>query len=297
MYLLGILTVSLIDYHLNYFLGSNYIGIFIACLLFIFLLLYPYISARTSNILYVFTILLFIAIFIVLLDGSIGRGIVILGIFPLINAFYNWLSWGVSRYFLDKVKYKKFNFNGVFGILLELFIDFIAAMIILVCLAATLTFSIEIFNHIIIRSNSAYVNWIGRYNAFMHDPLGDGILITGMLITTIIPTFLHMVIGLSAIFFMWTPEVRWLADSIPFNKKLATQEDLSVEFKDKIVRNVRYVRLWYVPASVIVAIIMGGIISFFGILTNKPLFHLIDNAAYCGANFVDSKYTQKCTWF
>jgi len=122
---------------------------------------------------------------------------------PSVNALLDWLSWWVSRFFLEKTAQLGVT---VLVIVRDVVLDFGVAVLFMLALCLLLPAGA-------IALDSLYVDWIDT-KAGVHaqtgwqeyamlardDPWGKGIMVTLMLVTTLIPTLLHIVMGLMAFF-------------------------------------------------------------------------------------------------
>jgi len=119
--------------------------------------------------------------------------LIFLLIFPSFNALLDWFSLRVSRYCLFAITQE----SNPFIILIDLLIDLICAlgfMLILVLLFPSL---IEWSNYLV--NTKAIVDWRSMAETAINDPWGKGLMVTMMLITTLLPTFLHFFLALLVI--------------------------------------------------------------------------------------------------
>ena len=117
----------------------------------------------------------------------------------MINALLDYLSWAVSRAFLEQtLKAPK-----VFLILAEIIADSLLAVVFLLLLCVLLPalgIGLDwLYAH---WHNSkgiaAQTNWIEFAVTAAIDPWGKGLMVTSMLLSTLIPTLLHLLLGSSA---------------------------------------------------------------------------------------------------
>ena len=114
-------------------------------------------------------------------------------ILPVINAAVDWISWGVSRYLGMKIINLK-NIN-LMEMISHLIIDIILAIVLLFLLALIIVISFEIVNFLFhfFHGTEVAVDIRKVAEAASIEPWGvDGLWLTLMLLTTIIPTALHL---------------------------------------------------------------------------------------------------------
>ena len=122
---------------------------------------------------------------------------------PLVNALLDWLSWWVSRFFLEQTAQPG---AKVTVIVRDIALDFTVAMLFMLALSLLLPAGA-------IALDSLYAGWMDVNTGVpaqtgwqdyalwaRDDPWGKGLMVTLMLVTTLIPTLLHIVMGLMAFF-------------------------------------------------------------------------------------------------
>ncbi len=116
-------------------------------------------------------------------------------IFPLLNALFDWLSLQVSRYFLKIVVRE----DSPLLIFIDILSDLIMAIIFMLALVLVLPAVVEWFNYLYgLFDPTANVDWRSYAQAALSQPFGKGLMVTTMLISTLIPTLLHVMLGLFA---------------------------------------------------------------------------------------------------
>lgn len=153
----------------------------------------------------IFSTLIFIIFLLLasLIKGFDHNTIFILSIYiflPLINALLDYLSWWVSRAFLEKT----LQTDKVWLITLEVLIDAFLAVLFMLALCLLLPAGAialdNLFSHWVdADGQSATTNWQYYAYAAAVAPFGEGLMVTLMLWTTLLPTFIHLVLGCLAI--------------------------------------------------------------------------------------------------
>lgn len=124
---------------------------------------------------------------------------------PLFNAALDWGSWWVSRVFI-----KRGLAGGAGRVVLDLTWDGLAALGFMLALVLVLPLGIEFMNSLV---DGAELDWRAMAVDAAADPWGQGLMVTGMVLTTLLPTFLHVVTGLFAVGIHGAAG-RWLADQL-----------------------------------------------------------------------------------
>jgi len=124
---------------------------------------------------------------------------------PMVNALLDWLSWIVTRFFLRRVAQVTPTWRGAVMLVLELGADLAAALVLFLALVVLLPNGIEIINAILSLAGRAEFDWRDIVVRANEAPLSEGLFVLGMLVTTLVPTFVHITRGLASIAAAWTP--------------------------------------------------------------------------------------------
>jgi len=124
---------------------------------------------------------------------------------PMVNALLDWLSWIVTRFFLRRVAQVTPTWRGAVMLVLELGADLAAALVLFLALVVLLPNGIEIINAILSLAGRAEFDWRDIVVRANEAPLSEGLFVLGMLVTTLVPTFVHITRGLAGIAAAWTP--------------------------------------------------------------------------------------------
>ncbi|MFT5161438.1 MAG: hypothetical protein ACI9FJ_000002 [Alteromonadaceae bacterium] len=130
--------------------------------------------------------------------GNYTGSLTILVVFitlPLLNALLDFISWYWSRYFLQQVIHKTATARQA---LIHVIKDFMIAVLLLVCLCTLLPFTAMGLNEVYGLFSAANINWqLHALNA-RDEPWGKGLFVGLMVVTTIIPTALHLLLAMIA---------------------------------------------------------------------------------------------------
>lgn len=124
---------------------------------------------------------------------------------PMVNALLDWLSWIVTRFFLRRVAQVTPTWRGAGLLIAELGADLAAAIVLFLGLVVLLPNGIEIINAVLAITGRAAFDWREIVVRANEAPLSEGLFVIGMLITTLVPTFIHLTRGLAGIAAAWTP--------------------------------------------------------------------------------------------
>lgn len=130
----------------------------------------------------------------------------LLSLFPILNTIADWLSWLVTRFLLKQaVKKTGSPFRAGMRLLAELIADLVFALAALILLAAMLGAAFEAWN--LLAGPGNIINWRAMAETAIAAPLTEGLLVTGMLITTFLPTIAHLVYCISGMRFAFRPKL------------------------------------------------------------------------------------------
>jgi len=124
---------------------------------------------------------------------------------PMVNALLDWMSWIVTRFFLRRVAMVTPTIRGAGLLVLELSADLAAAVVLFLALVVLLPNGIELINAVLSVTGRAPFDWRDIVLRADAAPLSEGLFVIGMLITTLVPTFIHLTKGLAGIAAAWTP--------------------------------------------------------------------------------------------
>ena len=121
---------------------------------------------------------------------------------PLVNGLLDWLSWWVSRYFIERAAQGR----QVWVIVLDIVGDFFAAVAFMLALCLLLPAVAELLDRLYAgdvdakTGTVAMTHWRDYAVLARDEPWSRGIMVTLMLVTTLIPTLLHIFWGMVAFF-------------------------------------------------------------------------------------------------
>lgn len=190
--------------------------------------------------------------------------LLLFGIFlPFLNGFWDWVSWGVSRYLMGKIVQDK---NNVW-VFLHAGIDLLFGLFLLGILITNITITTANFNQAAqIKQNVSPLNIEELVKTVTDHPLSpNGFWVTFMVVSTLIPTLIHFTIALFGLFTLKPPEfIRQKIDAIISNNPTGPQLDLAAWY---------FSFLWVLP---ILSLLLIGATILFLIAQIQPLSSLFN---------------------
>jgi hypothetical protein len=153
---------------------------------------------------------------------------ILLVMLPFLNATLDWLSWWFSRIFLKRASRE----DSVRLIALDIVIDLLIAVGFMLLLCLALPIGIELVNSIYAPyAPDSLFDWRTLAQDAKDDPWGKGLMVSLMIVTTMIPTILHVALALIAVVmqsFFGKPYVKQL------NQYLETKSNVCILFANII---------------------------------------------------------------
>lgn len=127
----------------------------------------------------------------------------------------------------------------------RLVFDLVFAFASLCLLAIVLPNTIETTNRLLAAAGVPAIDWRARLQQAVEAPLSQGLFVTGMLFTTLVPTLLHVAAGLFGVFAVWSLAAREAARLIPADPAGSMSPRAQQRAAWLLVRR----RLWLIPAA------------------------------------------------
>jgi hypothetical protein len=207
---------------------------------------------------------------------------------PLTNASIDWLSWGATRYFLKQAETAEPDAMGelkVFGAVLG---TFASGALLMIALTALLPNALEALNFAFASANLPRFNWEALLNKAVTAPWTDGLFVTGMLMTAIVPASAHLIVGLTGVLARLTPGAQTAAQSISDHPEAALSPKEQVPVKMALI----FSRMWYLVAAGLTASVIAGTSALI-YFTHAPVAQFLGNVALCATAWSHGK----CVWF
>jgi hypothetical protein len=183
---------------------------------------------------------------------------------PAANAALDWLSWLITRRLLRRPPDGDSTSRLAVGMGARLFFDLGFAFASLCLLAIVLPNTIEIANSLFIILDWPMIAWRPLLDQAVAAPFSSGVFVTGMLLTTLVPTLLHVAAGLFGVFAVWSLAAREAVRLIPADPAGDMRPSAQQRTAWLLVRR----RLWLIPAALscipLVAALTYGLTFFTG---------------------------------
>ena len=209
----------------------------------------------------------------VVAGAGVGIWLILYTFLPVINAVVDWLSWAVTRWFVRKAA-RQGSLGWVF---VEALADILAACFCLILLAALLPNVLALYDHYI-AAEGAEAHWDRMAQTAVLDPFGAGLLVTGMLLTTLVPTAIHLWIGVRGLFLWPTGGHGDLAGKLRAWSGRKTFDDLDLE--ERVIRAVQ-TRRWRVAVAGVLAAVLVGLATLAVAFAIPRLGNFLFETAMC----------------
>jgi len=241
---------------------------------------------------------------------------------PMLNALLDWMSWIVTRFFLVRVALVPQSLGGAGLLVLELTADLLAAIVLFLGLVILLPNGIEVINAVLSVTGRPAFDWRQVVLSANEAPFSEGLFVIGMLLTTLLPTFVHLTRGFAGIAAAWTPgaaeaaaglrdwsnnpgqgwprEDKVYMQTVPdyhaggFHEAAGLDEgsedaadlapDLRPSVRQKAARVLRLARLWYFPAAALALGVFIGLIALID-ATGLELGDFLVTLAFCASSW------------
>jgi hypothetical protein len=209
-------------------------------------------------------------------------------ILPLLNALMDWGSWGVTRYILVPVERAPDGAGGVAMVAALIILDIAAALFFVIGLAVLIPIGLELVDLLLSVFGRETFNWRALAARAVEAPWDEGLFVTGMLLTPLVPSIANITLGLAAILVPLTPGAREAARDFP-EALGAMPSDGAADYR--IQTAVYWSRLWYVPSLVAVLGLFAGL-SVLTYMTATPIGDFLHHLALCATAWSEGT----CAW-
>lgn len=211
-------------------------------------------------------------------NGSDAAGVVIVFVFycilPIVNAVIDFCSWGFTRWLLSIADHGEEGWRGFCRVLLAVLADLVFAVLCLLGLTAIAALTLEAFNLFAASFGWPEFDWRSQISLARAYPFTLGLFVTGMLVSTLLPTIIHLTLGLGHAFTVWTPSAKKTSALI--------SDDMSTSAKQKVAVVMVCRWLWYIPAFSLVLGMLFGLINLFSTYI-EPFGALLEWVAFGSA--------------
>jgi hypothetical protein len=207
---------------------------------------------------------------------------------PLVNASIDWLSWGVTRFLLKQAETAEPDIVGGLTVAGVIAATFLSGAALMAALTALLPNALELMNVAFASANLSRFNWEALGQKAVNAPWTDGLFVTGMLMTALVPAAAHLTIGLTGVLARFTPGAKTAAHSISDHPEVALSPKEQVPVKIALLVS----RMWYVVAACVTIGVIAGAGALIHV-THAPVAHFLADVAQCSTSWSHGK----CAWF
>lgn len=202
-------------------------------------------------------------------------------ILPVLNAVVDWLSWAVTRFNVSLIDVASPSVGGFAFVLTILLIDIAAAIIFVVSLTVLLPIGLELVDTFLSVFGRDSFDWRIAAAQAVASPWDEGLFVTGMLLTPLVPTLVALTTGFASLAAPLTPGARAVMDSIPGEEEEGEEETGPDDDQIRAaLRTVYLSRLWYAPALLISIGVFLGI--WWGLAASGlPIADFLYNLSLC----------------
>ena len=165
---------------------------------------------------------------------------------PILNALMDWLSWGVTRFNVSFLEIASPSAAGAVFVAMVLAFNIAASIFCVIALAVVLPIGLELADLLLSIFGRGSFDWRQAADQALRAPWTEGLLVTGMLLTPLIPSIAALTIGLAALVVPFTPGAAVAVEAMP---EEGGSDDPAL--LRHVTRTVYVSRLWYIPALLV----------------------------------------------
>ncbi|MEW4461872.1 hypothetical protein AB1K42_27575 [Roseibium algicola] len=203
--------------------------------------------------------------------------VVFLVLLPLANGALDMISWGITRTLLSMIVHDSDRARGFALLIGALALDIAVAIACLVGLVALIALLLEASNLLIALFDIPEFDWKSQIDLAQAAPFNEGIFVTGMLATTLIPTVIHLTLGIGHAMTIWAPPAH--------GTRALIHDRMPTSAKQVVAREMLYRKLWMIPAFGVVCLIGWGLFTAFSFWI-EPFGLFLKQVAFASSEFI-----------
>ncbi|WP_346891489.1 hypothetical protein [uncultured Roseibium sp.] len=207
----------------------------------------------------------------------IGAVAVLVFLLPLANAALDMISWGITRTLLSKIDHDSDGVRGLALVISALTLDIVVAIGCLVGLVALIASLLEASNLFYASFDIQEFDWKSQIVLARASPFSEGLFVTGMLATTLVPTVVHLTLGIGHAMTVWSPSAQ--------ETSVLIHDSMPTSAKQAVARVMLYRKLWMLPAFVMVCLIGWGLFAAFSAWI-APFGLFLEQVAFASAALI-----------
>jgi hypothetical protein len=197
-------------------------------------------------------------------------------ILPILNAMMDWVSWAITRFHISFIERASTGPTGGLIVATFLLAEVITSVLFVAALAVLLPIGLELADLLLSVFGRESFDWRAAATQAMRSPWDEGLFVTGMLLTPLVPTIATFTIGLAALAAPYTPGARRAIDTIsdhPDGHPGAEEARL-------VSGTISVSRIWYLPALALSVGIFVGVWALFH-ASGVPIALFLRDLALC----------------
>jgi hypothetical protein len=206
---------------------------------------------------------------------------------PVVNACLDWLSWGITRMLMREGRRLSGDLKGLAGAAGLMLASFAVAVLLMVALAALLPNAIEAMNRLFALAGLSIFKWRDLVGNAVKAPWSEGLFVTGMLLTTIVPACTHLIVGLAGTLARFTPGALTAASYLSSHPEVVPTLHEQGPVKLTLILS----RLWYL-AAIAATLALIWLASFAIAATHAPVGSFLQQVALCSTSWSHGE----CRW-
>lgn len=205
-------------------------------------------------------------------------------IIPVVNASVDWLSWGITRILMNRARNLEADAIGIASLVALTLATFAVGAVLMVGLAALLPNAIEALNAAFAAGGLATFNWRDIMARAVKAPWTDGLFVTGMMLTTIVPAAVHFITGFAGAFARFSPATRTAADMLSEHPEVAPAPSDVGPVKLTLI----LARVWYIIAIAVTIALIAGVAALIS-QTHASVADFLARIALCSTSWSHGK--------
>jgi hypothetical protein len=203
---------------------------------------------------------------------------------PLTNASIDWLSWSATRFLLKRAERAEPGILGELKVFAAVLGTFASGALLMVALTALLPNTLELLNFAFLAASLPRFDWEALLNKAVEAPWTDGLFVTGMLMTAIVPASAHLIVGLTGVLARFTPGAKTAAHAISDHPEAPLTPKELAPVKITLILS----RIWYVAAIGVTAGVVAGASALIYV-THAPVALFLGDVALCATAWSHGK--------
>ena len=207
---------------------------------------------------------------------------------PVVNASVDWLSWGATRYLLERTEDAGTDVQGGLKAAGATLGTFASGAVLMVLLSALLPNALEILNTLFGFAKLPPFDWQAMAKRAVGAPWTDGLFVTGMLMTPLVPASSHLAVGLAGVLARFTPGAHAALEIVSDHPEVG----LTPAELPPVKLALMYSRAWYLAGVAITAGVIA-LASWLISITHTPVAQFLSGVAQCSTAWSHGQ----CPWF